>query len=176
MDYSNNIQISSDFLNSDKVDIHNRKLEIASLNLNNYNSKFDNHICKLIYNSDDLDFYPLNKDDKHSIFITSQINYFTWWDLQTDTYKNDMVNTYIHNIYNMYYQKVYSIISFNLIIDRSVKSDLDWFFKERNLFKLRFKDFHPIGFLSVEQELKIKTEFNRLCQELDDLIKIPKQS
>ena len=75
-------------------------------------------------------------------------------------------------ITNRYYEKVYSIISFNLVVGRSVKSDLDWFIKERNLFKLRFYDFHPIGFLSTEQEIKIKSEFNRLCKNLDDLVKI----
>ena len=172
----NNIQISSDFSNSLKPDIHERKLEIGSLNLNNYNSKFDNYGCKLIYDTEDFEFKPLDKDDKHSIFISSWINYFTWWDLQTENYKQDILNNYIHLITNRYYEKTYSIIGFNLIVGRSVNSDLDWFFKERILFKLRFKDFHPIGFLSVEQELKIKLEFNRLCQELDDLVRSPKQS
>lgn len=171
----NNIQISSDFSNSPKSNIHERKLEIGSLNLDNYNSKFNNHVYKLIYNTEDFEFKPLEKEDKHSIFISSWINYFTWWDLQDQNYKQDIVNTYTHLISNRYFEKVYSIIGFNPIVGRSVNSDLDWFFKERDLFKLRFKDFHPIGFLSVEQEHKIKTEFNRLCQELGDLVRSPKQ-
>ena len=49
MNYSKNIQISADFSTSDKITIHERKLEIGSLNLDRYNSKFDNHTCKLLY-------------------------------------------------------------------------------------------------------------------------------
>ena len=43
MNYSKNIQISADFSTSDKITIHERKLEIGSLNLDRYNLKFDNH-------------------------------------------------------------------------------------------------------------------------------------
>lgn len=172
MNYSKNIQISADFSTSDKITIHERKLEIGSLNLDRYNLKFDNHTCKLLYNIENFEFNAVDKEDEHSIFISSWLNYFTWWDLREYSYKQDVINTYIHTITNRYYEKVYSIISFNLVVGRSVKSDLDWFIKERNLFKLRFYDFHPIGFLSTEQEIKIKSEFNRLCKNLDDLVKI----
>lgn len=171
MDYSSNIDISSDLTDSSKFDLHDRKLEIGSLNLDNYNCRLDKHVCKLIYDVEDCEFYPLDENDQHSVFIASWINYFTWWDLQNEKDKEGLVSTYISLVSNRYYEKVHSIIGFNIIVGRPVESDLDWFYKQRNLFKLRFKDFHPVGFLSTEQEFKIKDEFNELCQELDNLVK-----
>ena len=78
MNYSKNIQISADFSTSDKITIHERKLEIGSLNLDRYNLKFDNHTCKLLYNIENFEFNAVDKEDEHSIFISSWLNYFTW--------------------------------------------------------------------------------------------------
>jgi hypothetical protein len=172
MQYNENIEISEDFLNSDKLNFHQRKLEIGSLNLDNYNLKLDNHVCKLLYNIKDLKFYPIDKKDEHSIFISSWLNYFTKWDLQDTSYSQYSADIYVHMITNRYYEGVHSIVGFNYVNGRFKESDLKRFIKERNLFNLRFQDFHPIGFLSTEQELKIKIELNRLCKSLDDLVKI----
>ena len=60
---SQNIQISADFSNSNNVNLHNKKLEIASLNLDDYNSKLDNHVCKLLYNVGTCEFETLVKND-----------------------------------------------------------------------------------------------------------------
>lgn len=166
---SQNIQISADFSNSDKADFHNKKLEIATLNLDNYNSKLDNHVCKLLYNVGTCEFEPLIKNDQHTDFINSQINYFIHWNLQ----EYSLIESYIENIVFSNYKEAHSIVSPFLITKTPIGENLGFFIKKRNLFFLRFKDSFPLGFLSVEEEFKIKTEANRLSKELEDLIRIP---
>ena len=165
---SQNIQISADFINSDKVDLHNRKLEIATLNLDNYNSKLDNHVCKLLYNVGTFEFEPLVKNDSHTDFIHSQITFFVHWDLQ----EYSLIENYIKNVLYDYYKDVSVLIAPLLLTNMPIGQNLDFFIKKRNLFFLRFKESFPLGFLSVEEEFKIKTEANRLCKQLEDLVKI----
>ena len=167
MIFSQNIQISADFSNSNNVNLHNKKLEIASLNLDDYNSKLDNHVCKLLYNVGTCEFETLVKNDSHTDFIHSQINYFVYWDSQGD----DLTERYLKNTANTYYDPVRSIATSLSITKTPTNENLAFFIKKRNLFFLRFKDSFPLGFLSVEEENKIKTEANRLCKELEDLTK-----
>ena len=169
MIFSQNIQISADFSNSDKADFHNKKLEISTLNLDNYNSKLDNHVCKLLYNVGTCEFEPLIKNDQHTDFINSQINYFINWNLQ----EYSLIENYIKSIVFSNYKDVHSIVTPFLITKIPIGENLGLFIKKRNLFFLRFKDSFPLGFLSVEEEFKIKTEANRLSKELEDLIRIP---
>ena len=169
MIFSQNIQISADFSNSNNVNLHNRKLEIASLNLDAYNSKLDNHVCKLLYNVGTCEFETLVKNDSHTDFIHSQITFFVHWNIQ----EYSLIDSYIENIVFSNYKEAHSIISPFLITKTPIGQNLDFFIKKRNLFFLRFKDSYPLGFLSVEEELKIRTEANRLCKELGDLIRLP---
>ena len=169
MIFSQNIQISVDFSNSDKLDLHNRKLEIATLNLDAFNLKFDNYVCKLLYNIDTYEFETIVKNDLHTDFIHSQITFFVHWDLQDYS----LIENYIKNFLHYYYEEVSILITPLLLTNMPIGQNLDFFIKNRNLFFLRFKDSFPLGFLSVDEEFKIKTESNRLCKQLEDLIKIP---
>src|SRR5690606_3635982 len=103
----------------------------------------------------------------HSAFIAEWINYFIYWDDLTEGSKENLLPIYISLITNCYFDKAMGIINVKLTNNSVTDSDRIYFKKECDLFKLRFKDYSPQGILSTEQELKIKSEFNRLCDELD---------
>lgn len=166
MKISNNIElIPSDYglLNN----IHNHNLEIATLNLENFNLRLHEHMCRLYYNINKKEFEPVNTNDLHSAFIAEWINYFIYWDDLTEDSKENLLPIYISLITNHYFDKAMGIINVKLTNNSVTDSDRIYFKKECDLFKLRFKDYSPQGILSTEQELKIKSEFNRLCDELD---------
>lgn len=167
MSFSPNIQVSSDFKDSEKVNVHNKNLEIATLNLDNYNSKLDNHVCKLLYNIETFEFEIIDKHDSHSEFINSEINHFCWWKEQDDI--QAYVKDYTFSVENLHFKRVYEIVSMDISVNRPI--DSEYFIEEKKLFFLRFKDSYPLGFLSVEQQSEIKTKLNELCSTLENLVK-----
>ena len=164
-----NIIINGSFEDSPKIDIHKQHTSIANLVLNDFNKRLNLDIS-VTYNSAIFDF-SVDSDELNTKEICYRIQNFTDWGLQVDAEKKLRTDVFINFVSNTYFEPAYSSITFPRSLNKLDENDIDYFILLRNKFLIIFKDYVHLPFISESCNLKIKKELNRMCFDLEQLVK-----
>ena len=144
------------------VSPHKENIELAELNIIEFNKNFDVNKVSIKYNPSSNKFETT--DSKFSSnFIVSEINYFLYWQSLAD--KKSNINIYLNSLNNRIFSKIRNLK--NQHTDKVTQQDVDYFNKKKGEVFLSLFNFYPVGLLNYEDEKYIEQEINRMCEEMD---------
>lgn len=164
-----NVNIIGDIENNIKVDLHKQHLSIANLILDDFNRRLN---LNIVINYDVEKFkFSTDITNKKANDICYRIENFIVWALQEDYEKEVRTDIFINSISNLYFEPVCSSITFPNSIGKLNNSDVDYFIFLKTDFIKTFEDYIYLPFISESCNNKIRTELNKLCKELEKLVK-----
>ena len=159
MNFSKSISFNPLILHDDSRGIYKVHLNIASQNLDDYNRRLNSNVI-LIYEEKLFKFnYYVHSTLNQS--IKTLINGLCSWALQKDPNAPENISFFLMTLKK---KKEHLIFSY-----KHSNNYLGTVFNMKN-FILQYKDYHPIGFLNRDTELRIMAELNQYCNDLSVLI------
>ena len=134
-------------------DFHTISLNVAQLNLEDYNRRFNTDF-DLVYLKDDRGHFmfklanPPQNVLEH--IIDSDINFFKSWAVNYNYNNNNWFRDFYHNI---------NSLEFEQIMVWRIR-DRDMFLDKARSFITKYTDYAPLGFLSEEEIQSVKSEIS----------------
>jgi|26BtaG_2_1085354.scaffolds.fasta_scaffold08032_3 hypothetical protein len=164
MSLSKNIIYDSDKISSDS-DFYTKQLEIVSLNLDDFNKRFNSDIL-LRYNHNWNTFLLESPNERYGDVFVRHISYCLAFHNDENWSEEVFINRDLINIksvmFNLYYH---------------IKDDVDYFkqnedlISELNLFLKRFDNsYSPLGILSNKGSVYYKNELNIIVSKLKSVL------
>lgn len=165
MKISKNIIFEEDILNKEDKDLHSKQIEITSLNLEDFNTRFNSNII-LVYNSNYKGFFLNSEDERYGRLFTRHIAHLLAYYNHRKTWNEASFISYDLNLIRYDFEDLYLNIK-DLKQDYIENSEL---VRRLNLFKSRWNNYHPLGILSKEGEQQYKNELQKILDKLNTLI------
>lgn len=164
MKFSNNINFDQAILKSEKAEVLSHYLNIASLNLDDFNARLNLNI-HLRYDENECKFVLADNYSQESIKIVYKINWFNWFSVQPD-FEGEFQERYLNSVLAER-DDILQSIRFPIYLTKSVnRSDIDFFNSNKDFFINKYKNYHPLGFLSEASSLEITNKLNQYCSDL----------
>lgn len=145
------IIFDSNILDGPKKSIHTENLRIAELNIADYNSRTGKDVS---LNYDNFTFSLVNVDI--NVDIADRINFYISWYRNKDHDYSKYRQTFISQIKSEY-DNITQELRAKKLFSNIRPSDIEIFNSYRDEFISKYKNFHPLGILSEDQEIELKT-------------------
>lgn len=149
------IIFDTNILDGAEASIHEENLRIAELNIADYNDRTGREIS---VNYDNFKFslaiFDMNVD------IAQRINFYIAWFRNKDQFYNDYKTNLISSIKYEYNNITQDIRARKKVFKISSK-DIEIFNSSRVEFVSKYNNFYPLGILSEDQEMELKSLINR---------------
>lgn len=143
-------ELSQEFQSSEKFQ---KILDIAKLNLEDYNARM-NTSYDLTYKDvgEERFRFTLDDSDNYQDAIAGDVNFFVLWNAE----KIDM------SYFEIFYQNIGNYEYGELSFYNSPHVNKDEVYQKKVAeFKKKYDDYSPLGFLTDEESLSVKSEINR---------------
>lgn len=157
-EYSKNIIFDKSDLESD---FHKKQIEIASLNLDDFNKRFKSNII-IKYDSNHNLFFLISNYEKYgSVFLRSLSHKLSFFNNQNWS-EGEFISDDLSRISYVYKGLFYSIKDNNYKFTKADDSEL-------HLFITRFDSYFPLGIISGKGQQHYKETVQRMVDELKSI-------
>lgn len=162
MEISKNIIFDNEILKKkEENELSIRQLEIASLNLDDFNQRLNSNI-KLTYNSQYKSFFPTSRDEKFDNLIARYIAHLlSYYKNRNDWNEANFIDYNISLIRHEFEDLYLSIKEIGK--DYSHNSGLR---QRLSLFIKRYDDYYPFGIFTDEGQQLYKSELQKMVNSL----------
>lgn len=144
------IIFDSNILEGLKKSIHAENIRIAELNLADYNNRTGKDVS---LNYDNYKFSLVNFDN--NVDIADNINFYISWYRNKDHDYNSYKQTFISQIQSEY-ENITRDIRARKLFSKISSRDIEIFNSYKDEFISKYRNFHPLGILSEDQEAELK--------------------
>lgn len=140
--------------------LHNRSIQIASLNIHDLNQRFDNEL-EVIYVVERFKFEPSDYTHAANYNVVELLNKFISWDLSEGGERQYQLTNFLRFVQNTF-EELNTELYYRQLTNTINDSD-----KERvEVFMINYQSFAPVGILSQDEEILMKVKLNQYCTQL----------